>query len=139
MPTTLELRGLAELRTALRNLPEDLTHEASAIVLGQAEDAQRRITGVYPEGPTGNLKHGVTVERNASKFTAGAIVRSRAKHAHLYEFGTGRRTTRTNSSRGSMPRARTDAAMLPIVIRARARMFRALVDLVRRAGFEVAD
>lgn len=138
MPTKLRLEGLTELRTQLRNLPEDLAQEAGAIVTAHAEEARRRIQTAYPEGPTGNLKRGVTMERNTSKFTSSAIVRSRATHAHLYEFGTTKiRRTKKGASRGTMPKADPQHAMIPIVVRVRAQMVRALIGLVERAGFQV--
>lgn len=137
MSSRLELKGLDELRRALRDLPEDLADEAGAIVLAHAEQAQQDIVRGYAEGPTGNLKRGVVVERNRSKFGSRAIVRSRAKHAHLYEFGTGRRQTQQGWNRGSMPKALAPNAMIPKVIRARRRMTEALIGLVRKAGFQV--
>jgi bacteriophage HK97-gp10 putative tail-component len=133
----LELDGLTELRAALRHLPAQLTAEADAIIRASADQAKREIQAAYPEGPTGNLKRGVTVQHNASKFFTSAIVRSRAKHAHLFEFGTRRRTSR-RGNRGAMPVAPEGQRMIPIAIRIRRQMVTALIDLVRRAGFEVA-
>lgn len=137
MSTRLQLHGLSELRAALRQLPEELTREASAIVVAAAEGAKSEIVGAYPTGPTGNLKAGVTVHRSHAQFTEQAIVRSRAKHAHLYEFGTKPRRTANGARRGSMPKAPTTRAMLPIVIRKRRQMVDALIEMVRRAGFQV--
>lgn len=137
MSVKLQMDGLAEFRRALRNLPADLTEEASAIVLAHAEEADRQITNAYPEGPTGNLKRGVTTERNTSRFSTSAIVRSRAKHAWIFENGTRLRKTRQGASRGVMPAAQLAQKMIPIVIRRRRAMVQALIQLVRRAGFEV--
>lgn len=135
----LELKGLTEFQRALRALPAELTEEASAIVLGQGEEAERQIEAAYPEGPTGNLRRGVTVERNTSKFTTRAIVRSRARHAHLFERGTGPRRTGKGWNRGRMPEAPEHQRMVPIVIRRRRVMVAALKELCRRAGFQVSE
>jgi len=162
MSGRLEWRGLAELRQQLRELPQDLNNEAVAIVRAHAEEAARAIRAGYPEGKTGNLRRGVTVESNSSKFGASAIVRSRAKHAHLFEKGTKDRYTGGPNDwssrraqrfafkakhglikpsrpayRGAMPAAQPSEAMVPKAIRARRRMHEALLDLVRRAGFVV--
>lgn len=129
--------GLAELRAALRQLPAELTADADAIVLAHAEDAHRVIEDAYPVGKTGNLKAGVTTERNRSRFATSAIVRSRARHANLFERGTKARFTKRGWARGTMPEADVAKRMIPKVIRARQRMVNALVGLVKRAGFEV--
>ena len=139
MASKLKLEGLAELRAALRQLPEELAGEANAIVRGHAEDAAQRIKRAYPEGPTGNLRGRVTTEQNSSKFGGSAIVRSRAPHAHLHEFGTRDRRTKKGAFRGAMPQAPEHERMIPIAIRVRRNMVRALVDLVRRAGFLVEE
>jgi hypothetical protein len=135
--TRLQMQGLTELITALRHLPEELTTDAADIVAGAAEHAQREVQTAYPEGPTGNLKRGVVREQNKSKFTTAAIVRSRAKHAWLFEKGSVQRQTATGANRGRMPEAPADKQMIPIVIRNRRRMVDQLKDLVRTAGFIV--
>jgi hypothetical protein len=134
------LEGLTELRTALRNLPADLTQEAGAIVLAHAEEAKGLMQRAYPEGPTGNLRRGVVVDRGAARtvYGAKAIVRSRAAHAHLFEYGTKARETKKGWKRGRMPVGPESQRFVPIAIKVRARMVRALIELVRRAGFQVA-
>jgi hypothetical protein len=131
--------GLTEFQRALHALPDDLRQEADAIVQAQAEEAQRQIRTAYPEGPTGNLRRGVTREINSSKFTSRAIVRSRAPHSHLFERGSRDRRTAKGWNRGRMPEAPESQRMIPIVIRRRRAMVAALVDLVRRAGFQVNE
>lgn len=130
------MRGLSELRAALRKLPGDLTDEASEIVMRAADGAKAEVVGAYPERE-GRLRRGVTVDRSKGQFTHRAIVRSRAPHAHLFEFGTKARRNKSGANRGSMPKAPQSHAMLPIVIRRRRAMVDALIDLVRRAGFQV--
>lgn len=133
----LKLEGLEEFRRGLRNLPEDLANEAGDIVLAHAEEAKREIQSGYPEGPTGNLRARVGVERNKSKFTSGAIVKARAPHASIFEFGTRARTTKSGANRGVMPKAQPTEAFIPKAIRARRRMTQALIGLLERAGFQV--
>lgn len=137
-PVKVELRGLTELRQALRQLPADLTEEAGAIVLSHAEEAARQIQTAYPVGPTGHLRGGVVVEQRQSPLAATALVRSRARHAHLFERGTTFRRTDSGANRGTMPEAPINQQMIPIAIRLRGRMVQQLKALVRRAGFEVA-
>jgi len=136
MSSTLRLEGLDELRRALRDLPEDLTREADAVVRSHADECQRLVQAAYPS-VSGNLARGVTVEHNASKFHTSAIVKSRARHAHLFEFGTQKRRTLSGANRGSMPAAQVDRAMLPIVIRLRKRMVEGLITVVEKAGLKV--
>lgn len=133
--------GLTEFKQALRNLPEDLATEAEDIVVRHAEQAGQETEAGYPTGPTGNLKRGVSVTKDTSrqKLAVVATVKSRARHAHIFEKGTGPRVTRTGASRGRMPAAPEAQQMIPKVQRARRRMIDALVALVRRAGFEVSN
>lgn len=133
------MEGLQELRQQLRKLPEDLAREAGAIVIAHAEEAQRRIQSAYPEGPTGNLKRGVTAQHQGSALAATAIVRSRAKHAWLFENGTAPRRTQRGAYRGRMPAAPDSQQMIPIVIQARRRMVSALIQMVQKAGLEVTS
>ena len=136
----VELQGLAELRAALRQLPADLAREAGAIVTAHAEEAGRAVREGYPEGPTGNLRHRVTVDaQQAGLFSAAAIVRSRAPHAQLWERGTKARRTDRGWNRGRMPQPPAGERAIPKFSRARAKMRAALIDLVRRAGFEVHE
>jgi hypothetical protein len=138
------MEGLAELREQLRRLPEDLATEAGDIVIAHAEGARREVVSGYPTGPgskqfpAGTLKARVAVERNRSKVSTAAIVRSRAPHAIIFERGTVQRRTDKGWNRGRMPKAREAQAMIPKVIRWRRQMVEALIELVRRAGFEVA-
>ncbi len=138
MSVTLRLDGLAELRAALRALPEELTSEANDIVLGHAATAAREIETGYPQGPTGNLKARVSALSQRSRLSANAIVSSRAPHASLFEKGTKVRRTNSGANRGIMPKASPEQAFIPKAIRARRAMEADLVELVRRAGFEVS-
>ena len=139
MSASVKLEGLDELREALRQLPENLKNEAAEIVIGAATDAMHQVQAAYPQGPTGNLKRGVTmtVEPGSSKLGVTARVKSGAKHSSIFEKGTVERHTRNGANRGQMPKAPDSERMIPIVIRARRRMTAALIALVQRAGFEV--
>lgn len=135
----LRMEGLDELREALRQLPEELAQEAGAIVMAHAEEAQRRVQQAYPQGPTGNLRRGVTTNREASRFGAKAIVRSRAPHAHLFEYGSRPRRTQRGANRGQMPAGSEAERMIPIIIRVRRNMVAALIHMVQKAGFTVTS
>jgi hypothetical protein len=138
----LVLEGLDELRAALRALPEELAREASVIVTTQAEMAKDQIQRAYAQGPTGNLRGRVTVNQEGAsnvRFGARAIVRSRAPHAHLYEYGTKNRRTSKGANRGAMPAAPEENRMIPIVVRRRRSMVAGLIEVVRRAGLIVED
>ena len=137
MSARVELVGLTSFREALRRLPEELQQEADAVVEAHALEAARSVESGYPEGPTGNLKRGVTTQINRSKFYAAGLVKSRAKHAWMFEHGTQRRQTSKGHNRGAMPEASESERAIPKFIRIRARMTRALIDIVRKAGFEV--
>lgn len=137
MPVRVQMNGLDELRAQLRRLPEDLATEAGDIVLAHAEGAKREVEGGYPTY-RGVLRSRVRVERNRSKVTTAAIVRSTAPHAFIFERGTVQRRTDKGWNRGRMPAASASQAAIPKFIRWRARMVEALIELVRRAGFEVA-
>lgn len=129
--------GLPDFKAALRNLPDALTAEANDIVSAAAFEAKGQIQSAYPEGPTGNLRTGVTLNWNRSRATTTAIVRSRAKHAHLYEFGTRTRRTHRGANRGAMPEAPPQQRMIPIAMRVRRKMLQALIAMVERAGLTV--
>jgi hypothetical protein len=142
----LKWEGRDQFLAALRNLPEDLAQEGDAIVRAHAEEAARVTVDGYPEGPTGNLKRGVTVEINSSKFGSMGVVKSRAPHANWFDpkKPLQRRTTSKGANRGVMfknngGRPPDSSRAIPKFIRVRARMTRALIDLVRRAGFEVSE
>lgn len=139
MSVTLRFDGLEELRQALRKLPETLATEAAAIVVEHAQLAHDQIQNGYPQGPTGNLKHRVTITKQSSRVTTKATVSSRAPHAWIFEHGTHRRVTSHGANRGRMPPASDAQAMIPKVIRVRRQMMEALKDLVVRAGFEVSQ
>jgi hypothetical protein len=134
----LKLDGMKEFREALRKLPEELAGEAAHIVEGAANGVASEVRRVYPSH-TGNLIGGVRVTHfEGGKVAAGAIVKSSAKHSHLYEYGTAQRRTAKGANRGRMPVPNESRRMIPIVVRARRRMYAQLADLLRRNGFVVS-
>lgn len=137
MSAAIQWSGLTEFRNALRQLPQALTGEAHAIVVAHAEYAAGEVQRGYPQGPTGNLRRRVTMEVNTSRFSAGAIVRSRAPHSKIYENGTKVRRTDRGFNRGAMPEPPSANKMIPKVIRHRARMVNALMAMCERNGLIV--
>lgn len=138
MSVTLNLEGLDELRAALQKLPDDLAAEAATIVEGTASQAKQEVQSGYPIGPTGNLHNRVTVTNNAGRrFGVVSILKSTAPHAWIFENGSKVRRTQKGWNRGSMPAPPDSGRMIPKVIRLRAKMVAALIELVKLAGFEV--
>lgn len=133
----LVFNGLAELKAALRALPEELTGEASNIVDGTVNGAAVEIRSGYAKhSRSGRLQGGVIVTRvDRGKFTAGAIVKNTAKHAAIFENGTQARHTDLGANRGSMPPGHV---FVPVVIRRRRSMYQSLKDLLVRKGLQVS-
>lgn len=134
---TVDLSDFEQLRRDLAALSGSLTAEAEAIVEAAAEQTVQDVASRYrqvlqsPE-ETGGLLDGTQKRR------IGVLawqVFNAARHAHLFEFGTGTRTTRdTGANRGQMP---AQPVFVPAAIRNRGVMVEKLKALVRRAGFEV--
>ena len=101
MSAALTVEGIAEMRAALKKLPEHVTRELiGPIVLESAERLAAMVYQRYPPGKTGALRRGVRIEPQANPLRA--IVRSGAATAHLYERGTVRRKTGRGANRGTM-------------------------------------
>lgn len=135
MSNKFQLGGFEELKAQLRALPTHLASEAEGIVVGHANAAAGQLRSEYPEGPTGNLKRGVKADRvTQSGAGARARVRSTARHAHLYEYGTQARHTSEGWNRGAMPPRPT---FVPVVVRERRAMVDDLIHMVEREGLTV--
>lgn len=133
-----EFDGLADLREALRTLPQTLKAESSHIVIGAANGAAARIKGNYTRGKTGNLIAGVEVkEVSAGSVGVAAVVVSKSPHAWMYENGTQVRHTGKGAYRGVMPAAPPGRAFIPAVIKARRKMYEDLKDVLVRNGLVV--
>lgn len=136
----LEIKGLEELREALKKLPPELVTEGGAIVQAHAAETARLIEASYPVGPTGNLKSHVVMDVQTDAVSAVARVRSTAKHAWIFEHGTKQRAWKSKPDRttGTMPQHKNTASFVDIAVRRRALMTAALIELVERAGLTVS-
>lgn len=130
----LRVLGLEELRVELRNLAPHLREEAKALVFAKGDEAKAAIIAEYHEGPTGNLRRGVTAKKEYGTFSVAVLIRSRAKHAWLYEHGSQARHTDLGANRGAMPARPT---FEPIMARKRRELQDDLIALVERQGLSV--
>jgi len=140
MGVKVSFDGMSDLRAALQALPTEMATEAAGIVGQYAGQAKNDIQNGYPIGRTGNLHNRVSVSvKPGNSASVTAIVASRSPHAHLFEYGSGRRVTNTGANRGRMPAAPESARMVPKVQRLRSQMVRALIAFVRDKGFVVNE
>jgi len=130
----LRINGLTELRAALKALPPELVREAGVIDHAQAQAAAQEIMGAYPVH-TGNLRSHLQVELGGDAVSATARVRNTAKHAYIFEKGTGPRQWASGKSTGVMP---FGGVFIPIAMQRRRIMLGALIDLVERSGLHVS-
>lgn len=129
MSARLTLDGAREMVEALEALPDVLARDALApIVRESAEGLAADVRSQYAR-VTGTLAERVVVEPGRDPRGLRAKVRTKAPHAHLYEYGTvGRRTNQTGAYRGVMPARPT---FIPAAIRAREQMGRRIVAALR--------
>lgn len=126
---------LDELKEQLRQLPPHLRDEGGDIVETAARWAHNEIKVEYDKSKdTGNLVDHLKLEVKPTTFGSGAVVKSTAKHAHLFEDGSAVRKTKKGYNRGFMPAANI---FVPIVIRRRRWMHEQLIALLERAGLTV--
>lgn len=133
--------GLNELREALRNLPADLTGDASLVVEIAAEGAADTVRVVYEaHRRTGKLAEGVVVEPKATgPFAATKVVRSKAKHAWLFDNGSQARHWASGKSTGVMwGKTPPTHVFVQTMIRARRKMYEDLKDLLVQNGLSVS-
>lgn len=129
----------SEFIAELRKLPADLKGEASGYVTGAANGAAAQVKANYTRGKTGNLIAGVVVEHSdPGPFAAGAVVKSKAKHAWMYENGTQLRHNAKGANRGVMPAAPPGRAFIPVMIKARRKMYDQLKGVLERHGLRVS-
>lgn len=139
MSARVQFKGLDELRASLRRLPQEMRDEAFVLIIRTGDAASEEIRAAYEAAKvSGNLARGVRVEPlpSTGRFGAAVRVKSTAKHAFLYENGTQTRKTNLGANRGAAPPGRV---FVPIMQRRRRQMHELLVDIVRRAGFEVRN
>lgn len=131
----LEWNGMEEFKAALRELPEELSGEGGDIVVSHAETAGDDVRAHYEAAAvTGNLAKHVRVEVLSRSAGAEAVVKSTAKHAHIYENGTQIRKNKAGKNLGAMPPANV---FVPTMIRERKAMVEDLKHLMRTKGLEV--
>lgn len=81
------ITGLDELREQLRNLPAELTAEASNIVLAAANGAEADMRAEYPPG-TLRESLAVTPKDTGGAFAAGVTLKNTSKVAFWWDNGT---------------------------------------------------
>ncbi len=127
MSAGLEMDGIVELRAALRELPATLRNETLGPVVSEAAEGMAGDLKSSYAKVTGTLADRVVVEQRGDPLRAK--VRTKAPHAHLYEYGTIQRFTKgTGANRGSMPARPT---FIPAAIRWRTRMVSAAKSALR--------
>jgi len=132
-----QFEGFDDLSRALEALPEDLSRrELAPVVRSHSEGLATDLRSAYDQGGTGTLAARVVVEPGRDLRGLRMKVRSKAPHAHLYEYGTVQRfTAGTGANRGTMPARPT---FIPTAIRWRERMKRAtktVLQSLRVPGF----
>lgn len=142
----LEFRGMDKFREVLRNLPFELRNEATGIVEGAATGAMQEMEQKYPLSlgrkrrgrfiPGGQLRKGLKIEYNPSRFGAHATLRNVAPHAFIFENGTELRETGKGYKRGQAAPGRV---FIPTAIKHRRRMNRELVAMLERNGLLVTS
>lgn len=136
----LVFEGLDELRAALRQLPAELTVEASRIVEGAANGAAAEMKSGYPPG---ELRDGVTVTQfHQGLFSAGMILKNRSPLGFLWDNGSEARhyiTVRGNRHATGKMWGRRPAphTFVRAMSKARRLMWRQLKDLLTRRGLLV--
>jgi hypothetical protein len=126
----------SEIRAALRQLPADLRREGGRIVESNAKAAAVQVrTNYLAHSRTDALVNGVSAEpAESGPLGVAWVVLSKARHSHLFEYGTSTRQnyTKNDANRGSMPAAPPGHAFVPVVLRVRREMynrdFRALLE-----------
>lgn len=121
-----------------------MVREAAGIVRAHAEGAKNDMAARYPVRAYGSLAdrgallRGLKLEMRADDpGSTSARVKNSARHAWIFENGTGGKVRHQSNgkSTGIMPPGRV---FVPIAMDHRRRMVRELVDMMRRAGFEVS-
>lgn len=130
-------KGLVELREELRQLPEHLRGQATAIATDAAESAADEVRTNYPE-ESGDLADSVEVvptSKNVGQFGVGLTVVASAWYAWIFEVGTeAPRQTAKGWDRGKMPAGKV---FIPAMIKWRRVMMRRLKGLLQDTGLRV--
>jgi hypothetical protein len=137
--------GLEELRQALRTLPDDLANEAGVIVQQHAHTAAAAVQAAYAQHrDSGELADGVVVEQaDAGRFGVGMVVRSKAKHAWLFDNGSQARHQQSGDSTGVMWGAKGAEPPTHVFVKTmmafRRSMYVELANLLRTHGLIVSE
>jgi hypothetical protein len=134
MSASVRLNGFDDLVRQLTAAPEQIRQQGMAIVKEETEGAATEIRLRYPT-KSGALVRGVRTEFPSSTVLVG-MVKSGARHSHLYEFGTATRQANSGANRGQMPKPEPPI-FVPIVMRRRQRMYQRLAEMLRQMGFQV--
>lgn len=127
--------GLEDFKRALRALPTDLAGEASRVIEARANGAAVDVRSGYGRHRrSGRLQDSVTATVERTGLNVSAVVRSGARHAHLFEYGTQTRQTAIGANRGAMP---AEPVFVPVMIRTRRRLYDELIGILERAGLRV--
>lgn len=138
MSSRVVLKGFDELVTMLTTAPEHIREDGFQIVREETEGAAQEMRNAYQShSRTGRLVRRVVTEFPSARILVG-IVRSKAPHAHLFEFGTKPRRNAAGANRGVMPAASPEV-VVPIARRRRERMVRRLAEMLVRMGFQVPN
>jgi len=142
MAATFRIVGLEELKRGLRQLPDELKDDAGALVRSHALNAAGGIRASYPRR-VGKLQDGVVAEAThpLSPYGVRWVVKNKAPHAWLYEYGTQARHYITAEGKrhntGLMPAAPPGRAFVPQMITMRGRLMDDLGWLLIRNGLAV--
>lgn len=132
----LQWAGLQELIAELRRLPVALRDDAAAIVAEESEGAAADVRAGYAaHRVTGNLEDHVVVTKSTGAFGTGAVVKSQAKHAYMFEVGTMVRQTASGATRGF---AEPGNVFIPAVQRRRRAMYERLKVMLTAHGLTVS-
>jgi hypothetical protein len=139
MSAGIEWSGLKELKKALTDLPDDLAEEAQGIAAEHAEAAYTAIKAGYasklkPPPDSGNLERGLARHVGRRAGIVRAVVINTAPHAGIYESGSQTRKHADSNTPNPMPPGNV---FVPVAIRERTKMYRRLVEMVRKHGFTV--
>jgi hypothetical protein len=119
--------GMAALIADLEALGPSCEREAGVIIDKHPEAMAQSVRAGYPV-KDGALRNGVVVRKIRPLRN---VVVSRAKHAHLFERGTVRRSRASDgANRGTMPAGNV---FIPAAVRWRGQMNQQLIGMVRRS------
>ena len=130
--------GLEELKAALRQLPEELTAEASHIVEGIANGAIVDMRAEYPTGELTRLLAQSTLSEGP--FGVGIRIRNGSGYAWMWDHGTRARhwNSRSKKSTGAMwGKTKPPHTFGRVMAQSRRRMYGQLKQMLERAGLTV--